>query len=56
MNSVIAVSARDAEALKRRYGLKRVEPIDTGVDLEFFRLMPPPEQSGSGRIRSCSPA
>jgi glycosyltransferase involved in cell wall biosynthesis len=40
-DSVIAVSARDAEALKRRYALKRVEPIDTGVDLEYFRLMPP---------------
>jgi glycosyltransferase involved in cell wall biosynthesis len=40
-DSVIAVSARDAEALKRRYGLKRVEPIDTGVDLAFFRPMPP---------------
>jgi glycosyltransferase involved in cell wall biosynthesis len=35
-NSVIAVSRRDATALSDRYGLPRVEEIDTGVDLEFF--------------------
>jgi hypothetical protein len=49
-DSVIAVSARDAEALTRRYGLKRVEAIDTGVDLEFFRLMPPPARERADTI------
>jgi len=48
--TVIAVSARDAEALKRRYGLKRVEPIDTGVDLEFFRMMPPPSRERADTV------
>nr|WP_294522948.1 glycosyltransferase family 4 protein [uncultured Rhodopila sp.] len=49
-DSVIAVSARDAEALKRRYGLQRVEAIDTGVDLEFFRLMPPPARQRADTV------
>ena len=49
-DSVIAVSTRDADALKRRYGLKRVEPIDTGVDLEFFRLMPPPARERADTV------
>ena len=34
---VIAVSARDADVLRSRYGLDRVDRIDTGVDLDFFR-------------------
>jgi hypothetical protein len=34
-DSVIAVSARDAAALKQRYGLPVVEPIETGVDLDY---------------------
>ena len=40
-DSVIAVSARDADALQRRYRLAVVEPIETGVDLEFFRYSAP---------------
>ena len=40
-DSVIAVSTRDAEALKKRYALKIVEPIETGVDLEFFTYSAP---------------
>ena len=39
-DSVIAVSRRDADALSQRYGLARVEAIDTGVDLEFFTSAP----------------
>jgi glycosyltransferase involved in cell wall biosynthesis len=35
-DTVIAVSNRDADMLSKRYGLSRVEAIDTGVDLEFF--------------------
>ena len=38
---VIAVSSRDAEALRRRYELAVVEPIETGVDLEFFAYSAP---------------
>ena len=41
--SVIAVSARDATALERRFGLSGVETIDTGVDLDYFRFSPPGE-------------
>ena len=40
-DSVIAVSARDADALKRRYNLPVAEPIETGVDLEFFAYAAP---------------
>ncbi len=39
-DSVIAVSARDADALKRLYDLKLVELIDTGVDLDFYAFAP----------------
>ena len=41
---VIAVSRRDATALKARFGLGQVEAIDTGVDLEFFGASPAPPQ------------
>jgi glycosyltransferase involved in cell wall biosynthesis len=40
-NTVIAVSRRDATALSDRYGLARVEEIDTGVDLEYFAVASP---------------
>lgn len=45
---VIAVSRRDAKALVSRFGLSAVDPIDTGVDLEYFR--PTPAPSGSGLV------
>lgn len=35
---VIAVSARDAAALQKRYALAAVDAIDTGVDLDFFEF------------------
>jgi glycosyltransferase involved in cell wall biosynthesis len=35
-DSVVAVSERDRDVLARRYGLRTVEAIDTGVDLDFF--------------------
>lgn len=41
-DTVIAVSSRDAAALTQRYGLDDVAVIDTGVDLDFFALQPPP--------------
>jgi glycosyltransferase involved in cell wall biosynthesis len=40
-DSVIAVSKRDAYALAKRYGLARVDEIDTGVDLDFFAAASP---------------
>ena len=42
-DSVIAVSARDAAALRERYSLPVVEPIATGIDLDFFRYSAPSE-------------
>ena len=40
-DTVIAVSPRDAGALRRRYGLAAVEVIDTGVDLDACAFSPP---------------
>lgn len=40
--SVIAVSARDAAELARRYGHGRIASIDTGVDLDYFAVLPEP--------------
>ncbi len=40
-DTVIAVSDRDAQALRTRYGLTSVAAIDTGVDLDFFVCNPP---------------
>jgi glycosyltransferase involved in cell wall biosynthesis len=48
--TVIAVSARDADVLRRRYDLTRVEQIDTGVDLDFFRLIPPPARNRANTV------
>jgi glycosyltransferase involved in cell wall biosynthesis len=53
-DSVIAVSKRDAGALKALYGLPAVETIDTGVDLEFYPFAPaelaPAFGAGGGTI------
>jgi glycosyltransferase involved in cell wall biosynthesis len=40
-DAIIAVSGRDALALRRRYHVQMVEAIDTGVDLDFFRFSLP---------------
>ncbi len=47
-DSVIAVSARDAQALQQRYKLPVVEPIETGVDLEYFQYSAPPTTPDPG--------
>ena len=54
-NSVIAVSERDAAALRRDYALSSVERIDTGVDLDFHRFVPPsaPSPDNGGTIVFC---
>ncbi len=53
-DSVIAVSARDGEALRKAYDLKTIEVIDTGVDLDFFAFNPleaaPPLTADNGTI------
>jgi len=47
---VIAVSARDAAALREQFGLARVDAIDTGVDLDFLAYTPPPAAPVDGGI------
>ena len=50
-DSVIAVSERDARALEQAYGLSRVEPIETGVDTEYYAFQaPPPAPAGGGTV------
>jgi len=49
-NTVIAVSARDAEVLRERYELSSVDRIDTGVDLDFFPFTPPVAGPDRGTI------
>jgi glycosyltransferase involved in cell wall biosynthesis len=40
--SVIAVSDRDAQQFRDRYGIARLATVPTGVDLEFFAWHAPP--------------
>ena len=47
---VIAVSARDAAALREQFGLARVDAIDTGVDLDFLAFTPPPAAPEGGGL------
>jgi glycosyltransferase involved in cell wall biosynthesis len=51
-DSVVAVSERDRNALASRYGLKVVESIDTGVDLDFFAVNggEPDSEVGGGTL------
>jgi polysaccharide biosynthesis protein PslH len=37
---VIAVSDIDAEIMRREYGVKDVQPVPTGVDVDYFRRSP----------------
>jgi glycosyltransferase involved in cell wall biosynthesis len=39
-DTVLAVSERDRDALKKRYNLPAVEAIETGVDLDFYAMNP----------------
>jgi len=41
VNGVIAVSERDADAFRVRFGAKRAFAIPTGVDLDYFSFRPP---------------
>lgn len=40
-DSVVAVSERDAAFFRAEYGLRRVETIPTGVDLDYFAFQEP---------------
>jgi glycosyltransferase involved in cell wall biosynthesis len=52
--SVIAVSERDAIALRRDYALDRVTHVNTGVDLDYHRFMPPATPAaGGGTVVFC---
>jgi glycosyltransferase involved in cell wall biosynthesis len=46
-DSVVAVSERDRSVLAERYGLRVVEAIDTGVDLDFFAQSGPETDPGT---------
>jgi glycosyltransferase involved in cell wall biosynthesis len=45
---VIAVSPQDAAVMRELFGVSKVSPIPTGVDVEFFRR--PPQVSGKADI------
>lgn len=45
-DSVVAVSADDAEMFEREYGSKYVAEVPTGVDLEFFSRTEPKAKAG----------
>jgi glycosyltransferase involved in cell wall biosynthesis len=52
-DTVVAVSERDRDVLAARYGLRSVEAIDTGVDLDFFAATPPeaaPDPGSEGGV------
>ena len=40
-DTVIAVSGRDAEALREAYALQHVEPVETGVDVDYYAFHAP---------------
>lgn len=48
MNTVIAVSRRDAIQMEDRYGLRGVRTIPTGVDLQYFAWNPPSDPPVDG--------
>ena len=47
-DAVIAVSAQDANLLKRRYGIKPPREIVTGIDIDFFSRTPQNAVDASG--------
>lgn len=50
--TVIAVSVRDARAIEAAYGVHDVQPVDTGVDTEYYayRPLPGPAPEGGGTV------
>ena len=46
--TVIAVSTRDADALRAAYGLGHVEPVETGVDVDYYAFHAPDDAPAFG--------
>ena len=47
-DAVIAVSVRDADALRETYGLRNVEPVETGVDVDYYAFHAPDDAPAFG--------
>ena len=47
-DTVIAVSVRDAHALRETYGLQHVEPVETGVDVDYYAFHAPDDAPAFG--------
>lgn len=47
-DTVIAVSSRDAEALREAYALQHVEPVETGVDVDYYAFHAPRDAPAFG--------
>lgn len=47
-DAVIAVSVRDAEALRETYALRHVEPVETGVDVDYYAFRAPGDAPAFG--------
>ncbi len=47
-DAVIAVSTRDAQALREAYALQRVEPVETGVDIDYYAFHAPDDAPAFG--------
>jgi glycosyltransferase involved in cell wall biosynthesis len=47
-DTVITVSVRDADALRESYGLQHVEPVETGVDVDYYAYHAPDDAPAFG--------
>lgn len=47
-DGVIAVSVRDADTLRETYDIQHVEPVETGVDTEYYAFHAPDEAPAFG--------
>ena len=47
-DTVIAVSDRDADALRKAYALQHVEPVETGVDVDYYAFHAPGDAPAFG--------
>ncbi len=47
-DTVIAVSVRDADALREAYALRHVEPVETGVDVDYYAFHAPGDAPAFG--------
>ena len=47
-DTVIAVSVRDADTLREAYALRHVEPVETGVDVDYYAFHAPDDAPAFG--------